>query len=90
MMMRKRNRMSFFNVNSFALLGVFALAGMALVLVAVRAPRPAWLLWVGLALVFVAVYLALRTGVSTLDTPEKVEAALRSGKPTLVEFYSDL
>lgn len=33
--------MSFFNVNSFALLGVLALAGVALVLVAARAPRPA-------------------------------------------------
>ncbi len=82
--------MSFFNVNSFALLSVFALAGVAIVLVAARAPRPAWLLWVGLALAFVAVGLELRTGASTLDTPQKVEAALRSGKPTLVEFYSDL
>ncbi|MER3458560.1 MAG: hypothetical protein C4309_07970 [Chloroflexota bacterium] len=82
--------MSFFNVNSFAILGVFTLAGVAVVLVAVRAPRPAWLLWIGLALAFVAINLALRTGASTLDTPEKVEAALRGGKPTLVEFYFDL
>lgn len=82
--------MSFFNVNSFAILSVFTLAGVAVVLVAVRAPRPAWLLWIGLALALVAINLALRTGASTLDTPEKVEAALRGSKPTLVEFYSDL
>lgn len=82
--------MSFFNINSFAILSVFTLVGVAVVLMATRAPRPAWLLWIGLAAAFVAINLALRTGASTLDTPEKVEAALHRGKPTLVEFYSDL
>lgn len=82
--------MSFFNLNSFVLLSGLVLAGLALFLLSAHAPRQAWLSWIILALVLLAVNLALSTGRSTLETPEQVEAALRSGKPTLVEFYSDL
>lgn len=82
--------MTFFNHNSFAILSGFALAGVAAFLLIARAPRSGWLVWLGLALALVAINLALRTGTSTLDTPDKVEAALRNDRPTLLEFYSDL
>jgi len=82
--------MSFVNVNSFALLSGFALAGLATFLLISHAPRPSWLLWIALALALLGLNLALRPGSSTLTTPEQVEAALHSGKPTLLEFYSNL
>jgi len=82
--------MTFLNHNSFAILSGFVLAGGAAFLLIVRAPRSGWLVWLGLALALVVINLVLRTGTSTLDTPDKVEAALRNGKPTLLEFYSDL
>jgi hypothetical protein len=82
--------MSFVNVTSFVVLSGVVLVTFALFLWLARTPRRAWLAWVGLALVLLAIHLALRTGGSSLTTPEQVEAALRSGKPTLLEFYSDL
>jgi hypothetical protein len=82
--------LSFVNVNSFAILGTAALVGLALLLRLLRAPRRAWLLCIVLALALIAANLSLRTGDSSLSTSAQVEAALRSGKPTLLEFYSDL
>ena len=53
---------------------------------------PGW--WQGIALGAVVVALAtflvvLRTGGSTLESAEAVEAAIASGQPALVEFYSN-
>ncbi|MBI4336673.1 MAG: hypothetical protein HY683_02435 [Chloroflexi bacterium] len=46
---------------------------------------------VALAIVgLVAWQAAMRSGPSTVATPQQVEAALHSGSPVLVEVYSDL
>ena len=83
------NAGQFVNQHSYLILGFAALAILAVIL-QVRRARRAWLIWGGLVLVMAAGWFVLRTGaVAPLDSVEAIEAAVTSGKPTLVEFYSN-
>ncbi len=77
------------NQNSFVFFSGFGLLIAAVILLA-RKARRAWLVWGVLALAAVGGWYALRTtdGLQ-LNTVADYEAALRSGRPTLVEFYSN-
>ena len=77
------------NQNSFVFFSGFVLAVAALVLFA-RKARRAWLVWGALVIAAVTGWFALRTtdGLQ-LNTAADYEAALRTGRPTLVEFYSN-
>ncbi len=78
-----------FNQNSFVFIGGFALVVAAVVLL-VRKARRAWLVWGACVIAAVIGWFALRTtdGLQ-LSTAADYEAALRAGKPTLIEFYSN-
>ena len=79
----------FFNQHSYLLICAIALGVVAIALFRRRARR-AWLIWLSLVVVALAGWFALRTGTgSQLNSVEDYEAALRSGQPILVEFYSD-
>jgi hypothetical protein len=55
-----------------------------------RHARRAWLIWFGVVVVAFAGWFLLRTGEGAqFNSVEDYEAALRTGQPTLVEFYSD-
>lgn len=77
------------NQNSFVFISGFGLLIAALLLLA-RKARRGWLIWGALAISAVAGWYALRTtdGLQ-LNTLADYEAALRTGRPTLVEFYSN-
>ena len=78
-----------FNQNSFVVICGFTLAVAAVVLL-LRTARRAWLVW-GLCVVATLIgWYALRTtdGLQ-LNTVAEYEAALRAGRPTLIEFYSN-
>ncbi len=77
------------NQNSF----VFVSGSLLIVLAAVllfRRARRGWLGWGALVVVAVIGWYALRTtdGLQ-LNSAADYEAALRSGQPTLIEFYSN-
>lgn len=81
--------MPFLNHYSFALAGVVLLLGVGYALL-----QGGVLPWkvaalAALAAVLVAIPLTLRTVPSAPDSPAAVEATLRSGQPTVVEFYSN-
>jgi hypothetical protein len=78
-----------FNQNSFVFISGFALAIAALVLF-VRKARRAWLVWGACVVAAVIGWFALRTtdGLQ-LSSVADYEAALRAGRPTLIEFYSN-
>ncbi len=78
-----------FNQNSFVFISGLALAIAALLLL-VRKARRAWLVWGALVVAAVIGWYALRTtdGLQ-LNSAADYEAALRSGQPTLIEFYSN-
>jgi hypothetical protein len=79
----------FFNEHSYLIISGTLLAIGAVVLI-IRKARRAWLLWFGLALIGVVGWFALRTGSGTqLNSVEDYEANIRTGRPVLVEFYSD-
>ena len=79
----------FLNQHSYLAVGSVILLVLAVLLLVRRAHR-AWLIWGALAIVMVAGWLALRTGTGVrLDSAEAMETAIASGRPTLVEFYSD-
>ena len=79
----------FFNEHSYLIISGTLLAIGAVVLL-IRKARRAWWLWIGLALIGGAGWFALRTGSSTqLISVEDYEAIIRTGRPVLVEFYSD-
>jgi hypothetical protein len=78
-----------FNQHSYLLICAIGL-GIAAIALFRRPVRRAWL--IGLALLMVAIvgWFALRTGEGTsFNSVAEYEAMLRSGQPTLVEFYSD-
>jgi hypothetical protein len=77
------------NQNSFVFISGILLVVAALVLAARRARR-AWLMWGAAVLAVVISWYALRTtdGLQ-LNRVADYEAAIRSGQPTLVEFYSN-
>jgi hypothetical protein len=78
-----------FNQNSFLFISGFGLAIVALILL-VRKARRGWLVWGALLIATVIGWIALRTtdGLQ-LNSAADYEAALRTGRPTLIEFYSN-
>ena len=79
----------FFNQHSFLLTGSLVLFIMAIVLLR-RHARKAWSIWGGLAVVLGAGWLVLRTGAGLqLNSVADYEAAIKTGRPTLVEFFSN-
>lgn len=81
--------LQFFNQHSYLLISAIVL-GVAAIALFRRRARRAWLIWLGLLAVAMAGWFALRTGEGTpFNSVEDYEAALRTGQPTLVEFYSD-
>jgi hypothetical protein len=79
----------FVNQHSYLMISAAALVIFGGVLRA-RQARRGWLLWGALAAVAAAGWLALRTPDGRqLNTAADYEAALRAGRPTLVEFYSN-
>jgi len=77
------------NQNSFVIISGLGLIIAALMLLA-RKARRGWLIWGALALASVIGWAALRTtdGLQ-LNSAADYEAALRAGRPTLIEFYSN-
>ena len=83
------NAGQFVNQHSYLILGFAALAILAVTL-QVRRARHAWLVWGGLAVLLAAVWFVLQIKPTPrLDSVQALEAATISGKPVLVEFYSD-
>jgi hypothetical protein len=79
----------FFNEHSFLIAGLTALALLAIILLTRHTPRGG-LIWIGAAIVVGAGWLLLRTGSGLqFNSVDQYEAAVSSGRPTLVEFYSD-
>ncbi len=78
-----------FNQNSFVFISGFVLATAAVMLI-VRKARRAWLVWGACVVAAVIGWFALRTtdGLQ-LNSVADYEAALRAGRPTLIEFYSN-
>ena len=78
-----------FNLNSFLFIGLSGLLLLAAILVR-RRVHYGLVIWLIAVLVLGAGWLLLRTGAGVqLDSVEAYEAAIASGRPTLVEFYSD-
>jgi len=78
------------NQNSFLLGGVLVLGGWWVVLIVRRARRYAWLIWAAAVAIVVGFNLAARTTPErTFESVADVQTAIASGKPTLVEFYSN-
>jgi hypothetical protein len=81
--------LQFFNQHSYLFISAIVLAVAALALFRRRARR-AWVIWIGMLAVAIAGWFVLRTGEGTaFNSVDDYEAALRTGQPTLVEFYSD-
>ena len=79
----------FFNQHSYLLISAIVLGSAAWVLARRRARR-AWFIWIVLAAAALLGWVMLRTGKgTTFASVEDYEAALRTGQPMLVEFYSD-
>ena len=79
----------FLNQHSYLVICAIVLGVLAIALFRRRARR-AWLIWLGVLAVVIAGWFALRTGEDTqFNSVADYEAALRTGQPTLVEFYSD-
>ncbi len=78
-----------FNQNSFLFISGFGLIIVALILL-VRKARRGWLVWGALLIAAIIGWTALRTtdGLQ-LNSAADYEAALRTGRPTLIEFYSN-
>ncbi len=78
---------AFLNQHSFV---IAALVVLAVAAVALGRGRRGWLIWAGLALALGAVWLVLRIGpTNRLDSVAAIDSAVSSGRPALVEFYSD-
>ena len=75
----------------FMLPGLLLLA--AAVFMALRRAKPMlWMAWVGALMLVAAAVLAQRTPQTTalkLDSVSDIRVAIASGKPSLVEFYSN-
>jgi hypothetical protein len=79
----------FFNQHSYLFISASVL-GIAALMLFRRHARRAWLIWFGVVIVAITGWFALRTGEgATFNSVDDYEAALRTGQPTLVEFYSD-
>ena len=83
------NAGQFVNQHSYLIFGFAALAILAVIL-QVRRARRAWLVWGGLAVLLAAAWFVLQIKPTPrLDSVQALEVATTSGKPALVEFYSD-
>jgi hypothetical protein len=79
----------FFNQHSYLFISAIVLGVVAMALFR-RHARRAWLIWIGILAIAIAGWFMLRTGEGTaFNSVNDYETALRSGQPTLVEFYSD-
>jgi thiol:disulfide interchange protein len=79
----------FANEHSYVLAAGFALLALAIFLIARHVPNGAFI-WIGAAIIAVIIWFAMRTGTgSQYASVDQYEAAIASGQPTLVEFYSD-
>ncbi len=79
----------YFNQHSYLLICAIVLGAGAIALFR-RHARRAWLIWLGVAALAAAGWFVLRTGAGAqFNSVDDYERALRSGQPTLVEFYSD-
>lgn len=78
------------NQFSFVLMSLGVLVGIVVLL---RALRQSWRVTAGAALVVaaaaLAAFMALRPGLSDVDSVQAAESMLQSGKPTMVEFFSN-
>jgi len=78
------------NQNSFLIAVIAALGGSCIALIARRARRRAWLVWMAAVTVAIGIYFAMRTTPSrAFGSAADVQQAVTAGRPTLVEFYSD-
>ena len=81
--------LQFFNQHSYLLISAIVLGLVAIALFR-RHARRAWVIWLGVLVVAIFGWFALRTGAgAAFNSVDDYEAALRTGQPTLVEFYSD-
>ena len=80
--------MSFFNLYSFLITAVFVFAVVAVGLLRDGVKGRDIVALAAIAGAFIFSWLLIRPGPSTLAEVSQVESALRSGKPTLVEFQS--
>jgi hypothetical protein len=79
----------FINEHSYIVVAAFVLILLAIFLIARHIPNGAFI-WIGAAIVVTIIWFATRTGSGTQYTSvDQYEAAVASGQPTLVEFYSD-
>ena len=79
----------FINEHSYVFAAGFVLLVLAIFLIARRVPNGAPI-WIGAAIIVAIIWFATRTGAGTQYTSiDQYEAAIASGQPTLVEFYSD-
>jgi len=82
--------MEVLNRYSFLVFGGLALAGLGAFLILRRAGWVGWGLWVGLLAAMAVFWLSMRTRPSPSPaSPAEIEAALRSGRPVLVYWFSN-
>lgn len=80
----------FTNRHSFFVIGGLLLAGLGAFLLFRRAGLLGWGLWVALLIVLVVFWLSMRARPSQAFASEgEIEAALRSGRPVLVYWFSN-
>lgn len=79
----------FVNEHSYILAAAFLLLLLAIFLIARHVPNSV-LIWIGATMVVTIIWFAARTGSGTqYASVDQYEAAIASGQPVLVEFYSD-
>ena len=80
-----------FNQNSFLIGSGLVLGVWLAALSARRARRRFWLAWIAAVAAALGIFLTMRTAASlTFAAAADVQRAIAAGRPTLVEFYSDL
>jgi len=80
----------FLNQHSFLMTASVLLGGWLVFLLARRPRRAVWAAWVAAVALAFGVFFRLRTAAPhAFETADDVERAISSGRPTLVEFYSD-
>lgn len=78
------------NQNSFLVPAGLTLLVWLAALIVRRSRRRFWLAWIAALLLAIGVYALLRTPTSRVfQSTAEVQQAISSGRPTLVEFYSD-
>ena len=78
------------NQNSFLLVSAVVLGGTLILLIARRARPRLWAVWIVAVAAAVGANAATRTTPArTFESAPEVQRAIASGKPTLVELYSN-